>query len=574
MIKFVFINNVNSIDDRETYTNKIMEEILSNSQFIKDLKKESAVKKISIESYLVQLTNENTYRVEYDFRTYEKISQLLIEISSVEENDKEKEVAFDEGLHQLKIALKNKMIKNWEKCIWLYDRQSIYLSQKLYYHIHNVENLTRQLINDTLIKYYGINWWEVFAPYKMKLKYQKRLVDFKRTVFDYKNIDECLLSIDTNDLFNLINLKYEKWEPKYDTEIENLILNSGLDQNLNQKLKEKLKTQLICKIDFWDSIFSRYLDDEFQLEMENFCKNRNHIAHNKLLDYESYNKIKNNAEKLEKILIEAIDKVSEDMLSIEEKEQNYLLLQEEKLEKDVLNEIIESESGVEIRDEEEIFKLYCHKIEQLYEWIRDAFYFRSDIELTNLNNIKNIYSSQYIFSIYSKLYDEELKVQVSFLINAGEGETSEAIFEVFKASQVEVCKEVKYINGEAVWNSEQGYYMPEIEDEFDDNSLKEFVDILEEYVESVFPSLRKEIDLMKYRVLKNGGELPVGAFECSECGEPYVCIDENYKNLGVCINCGYKNEIVKCIRCGEYYNADYEKNKELCDSCLEYIRKQ
>ena len=42
---------------------------------------------------------------------------------------------------------------------------------------------------------------------------------------------------------------------------------------------------------------------------------------------------------------------------------------------------------------------------------------------------------------------------------------------------------------------------------------------------------------------------------------------------GMCIECGYENELVECVRCGEMVNRDILEHG-LCPSCAAYIDKQ
>ncbi|MCT9925408.1 hypothetical protein N7272_14725, partial [Enterococcus faecalis] len=90
---------------------------------------------------------------------------------------------------------KDILYKDWEKVIWLMDKDSEILSTKLYPEIYITENLTRQFINELMIKKYGVDWWDKFVPQKITKKQKNRLTGYKSIVSKFKNVDEKLMSI-------------------------------------------------------------------------------------------------------------------------------------------------------------------------------------------------------------------------------------------------------------------------------------------------------------------------------------------------------------------------------------------
>ena len=80
-----------------------------------------------------------------------------------------------------------------------------------------------------------------------------------------------------------------------------------------------------------------------------------------------------------------------------------------------------------------------------------------------------------------------------------------------------------------------------------------------------------------YSIIKDGGNSPVADISCCECGEEYICVDENYGVFGQCLNCGEMNEICLCDRCGCYFEGEsneYRDAPNLCDSCQDYYENQ
>lgn len=86
------------------------------------------------------------------------------------------------------------------------------------------------------------------------------------------------------------------------------------------------------------------------------------------------------------------------------------------------------------------------------------------------------------------------------------------------------------------------------------------------------PNLVETVDVAKYESAKNGGPPPVSDSNCSECGEQYISIDENICEIGICVNCGHRNDISKCTRCGKLCNPEISGEVTLCDECVVYQR--
>ena len=44
--------------------------------------------------------------------------------------------------------------------------------------------------------------------------------------------------------------------------------------------------------------------------------------------------------------------------------------------------------------------------------------------------------------------------------------------------------------------------------------------------------------------------------ECTECGEKYICIRDNYAPYGMCLNCGVQHKLLQCTYCNEQIILD------------------
>ena len=92
------------------------------------------------------------------------------------------------------------------------------------------------------------------------------------------------------------------------------------------------------------------------------------------------------------------------------------------------------------------------------------------------------------------------------------------------------------------------------------------------YIDDVLKNLRREVDGNRYYRVKNGEMSPCAELPCEECGQGYICIDEKFAPIGTCLNCGAKNEIVKCDSCGEYFEG--ADDDFLCENCQEKIDRE
>lgn len=78
-----------------------------------------------------------------------------------------------------------------------------------------------------------------------------------------------------------------------------------------------------------------------------------------------------------------------------------------------------------------------------------------------------------------------------------------------------------------------------------------------------------------YSIIKDGGNSPLADTPCWECGEEYICIDENYGTWGQYLNCGDMNDISMCDRCGCYFEGEpSDDNPNFCDNCLDHFEKE
>ena len=136
-------------------------------------------------------------------------------------------------------------------------------------------------------------------------------------------------------------------------------------------------------------------------------------------------------------------------------------------------------------------------------------------------------------------------------------------------------KDIAYTNGEISFNSHQSCYMPETQDSISMEDLSALKEGAVDFLNEQFENLREKVDSEMFSIIKDGGSSPLAEFSCWECGEEYICIDENYGALGQCLNCGEMNDICFCDRCESYFEGTADEDgPNFCENCLEDFNKE
>ncbi|WP_067625015.1 hypothetical protein [Alicyclobacillus acidiphilus] len=489
-----------------------------------------------------------------------KTAQLVITIEAQKETG-----TYDFQLEQIKIRLKDLLIKTWDSCIWLADSQVLELSATLYTSIHRTENKLREFINSSMVVLFGITWWEDYVQPNLRNVYdthRQRQGPYKRDVPSFANVDDSLLSINTDDLWSLMNLKVTKWVPKDDPILEAAIRDGKAD-----KVLELSKKHMEVVLDVWSKYLQPCFDDKFETEWRNFTRNRNHIAHNKLIDHAAHAKIAQNIDLVYQMIEDAERKFSELHLSEEEKEALIDCATEPDEE-----ERIEAITGIKIYGESDIESMFLEKLTDFQAGVSDELYFRRDLDVET-DEIKGTHSE--FLRVSSKLVeDEKFTFVCNFEITDGRGNSSICIIQLVNSANeiLEQC-ELEFTNGDYEFDEETGY-SPRVQATLDDSALEKFHESVLDIINDKFPDLVQEIKVLNYMAVKDGGEPPVADFPCCECGEFTVSISNELWEIGVCVSCGAKHNLERCIRCEAYYNADELGSDTFCESCSEYLEAQ
>ncbi|PEL81107.1 hypothetical protein [Bacillus wiedmannii] len=505
MIRFIMIEH--KVDDFELdkYTNELMCKVQQslnsnelsfhcNGEF-----KRSCSLSLADKQYFIDFTM---------FMTPLGYDQLKIDISTKIKGNADKE------LHALKIKLKDLMIEDWKQCVWLTDHQSEEFAEDLYKNVHSVENGLRRLINTVLSHHLGGDWWS-FMPSHLVNKYSQRISGYQEKAPSFKNVHANLLSIDTNDLNSILEFKTyrmkresifnisDPFSPellvtgpvlgKFQYIMSDMINNDKTIENHGSDLKKLLEGQMEIDIDFWQSFFSPLFSctlKEFSGKWKNFSTDRNHVAHNKLIDEKLYKKFKRSMEDLLRIITEAEEKFEEDLNNKNSEFLEYKKIYEMEQFKQVQRQnkqSIAEQAGIEIRSEDQIFFLFLAHVCDYFDRISDAIYYRTDIEVEYEEPYEDEYEK--IFEIKNTLLETSIYVESKFEIDEGDGCTSMMELAVYYNAELKGTFEISYINGEAEYNDDQGNYMPKIVDELDISSLEKLESFINELLEKEMPEV-------------------------------------------------------------------------------------
>lgn len=563
LVKFIAVGEKQVISDYHEYVDRILIE-LRKQGYIGEYKVETEVADCSSRICISTYEEDCIVDLFFEFNTFKNVKQLMIDIKS----DNYEVDINNSYLEDLKLDIKKIIVKDWDKLVWLFDADAYILSSDLYSCFYVTENKIRRFINEFMVKTFGINWWDILSDQAIKNKYESRYVGYKTVVPGFNNVDDHLFSIDVGDLYKMLTMKIMSWSPVYDTDIEALLV--GRTEGKESLIVEKIKKQLIVKDDFWENYFKLYFDSEFSESFRQFELNRNHIAHNKILDRAAYNVIRRSIEKIDKYFDNALIELYRNEKSFEPIQGALLKY------KDLLIETKQNDSGVEIRDNSKIIALFKDVLLETSIDITDALRFREDISINTMdidyNNLEGA-----LFSARSKVTNQQLDFFYSMKINDEEGSESTLTITGTPnfSSHNEFSVDITYINGAVEYNDEQGYYMPIANDGILKADLDNYLDKVVDFINVELESLKEYVDSISYERVKDGGTLPIAdGVYCDECEAEYICIDEDVAEVGICLNCGAHYKISVCERCGQYF-IDYEDTEiKICDQCKAYYDRE
>lgn len=434
------------------------------------------------------------YTVIFQMDTYEwnrqftvKIGYSQIRVGIPVPQMREKVAGYDHFLEKLKINIKNALIRDWYKCVWIKDNQSLELSREVYSDIYMAENELRAFISRIMIEHFGIVWHDRPEFYKLKASIEENAVIIKRNVPNFNNIDVNLYTVTLEKLMDTVMADIYSDAMQDSSEMQKLIKERIFATTQLDKMKSALdflKNRYVKKYNIWERFFKPLIVDPVRWEelLTSFIANRNHVAHNKLLDYMSKETMLSDTREFRRFIREAVIKFDEENCSEEVEETLQAIADQREYEQEARMEIIESESGVKIRDKKEIIKLFQDTIDEIYTDAVNKVYFDEGIEVLGECKLQDSVDEQLLFSITGRS-SKKLEIYGVIDIDDSEGAASAMQIRVYSADENIVNGDIEYVNGEAEYSPEQTSHMPVVMDSYDDSNAEIIKNAVDEFLE-------------------------------------------------------------------------------------------
>lgn len=480
--------------------------------------------------YEFEISNsENKYTVVFQQDTYEWNLQLTVQIGYREasikneqwfdfENRTTKECGnserlivpqntYDIFLEKIKLCIKNSMVRDWYKCVWMSDNQSLWLSKEVYSEIYMAENELRAFVNKVMIENFGSEWHDKPEFSKLGASIELNAGNVKRSVPNFANIEVNLYTATLETLIDTVKSDiYTDTMPNM-PEIQKVINSKIFATTQLDKMQsalDYLRTQYTKKYNVWDKFFVPLIKepDRFEQSLSDFIANRNHVAHNKLLDISAKNKMLSDTLEFRRFIKAAIRKFENENHSEEVEETLRSIEEQREYEREAQLEVIESESGITIRNREKILDLFSDVVHDIYNSIHECLYFNEEMDVKEISLLKDYTDEQKLFQI-TFCQRNILSIYGLIDIDDSEGVTSTLQISVIGENDEDIITEnIEYINGEAEYNSEQTSFMPVVEDFLDDGN-KEYV---KEEIEEFLRRKIEEFDTMGTSETRNAEE--------------------------------------------------------------------
>ena len=460
--------------------------------------------------YEFKVSNSGTeYTVAFLQDTYEWSMQITVQIgyrdspkeheprfgfehSIIKEckNSKEQNVLqsiYDVFLERLKLCIKNRMVRDWYKCVWISDNQSLWLSKEVYSEIYMAENELRAFVSKVMIENLGAEWHDKPEFSKLCASIELNAGNVKRNVPSFANIDVNLYTATLETLMDTVKSDIYTDVLSTAPEIQKIIKSRIFATTQLDKMQsalDYLRTQYTKKYNIWDEFFVPFIvePDRFEKSLSDFIANRNHVAHNKLLDFSARDKMLCDTLQFRKFVKAAVKKFESENCSEEVEETLQVIEEQREYEREARLEIIESESGVTIRNRKEILELFLDVVHDIYNSIYEYLYFDEEMGVEKISLLKNSTDEQLLFQI---TFGHSIILSIYGLIDIdeSEGATSTLQISVIGVNDEDIATEIiEYVNGEAEYNSEQTSFMPVVEDSLDDGNKEAVQEAIESFL--------------------------------------------------------------------------------------------
>lgn len=500
--------------------------------------------RIANEVFTVTSPEGIDYQIEFAINTYErKAARLECTITAPETE------SFDQRLEELKIALKNRLILDWEVCTWLVDMQSAQLCKEAYEKAFIIENNLRAFASKVLIHFLGIDWLNSTGLEKEAESVKCLKEKFIQRVPEFDNINADFLSMTLETLVGVM------FEGKIYN--DNVVLNKSQyakvweiakKNGTGNSIAEFIKSKRTVEKRIWDDLFVPYIDEQekFKKAIHNFIEDRNHVAHSKVLSWNSYQIILSDFDKMDGFIRQADSKFDREETSDEVLDTWNALQEEERNEREYYRERIASETGIDVLDEDDIRNWFDNVLHDLFSDVYQQYHLDVCYEISDFQTPDN----GICFTVTSPVMeDSSLRVDVfsEYVIDDELGEDSTCTIECKDGTGKTICSaEIHFHNGNG-YEGEEGLMEASEDSEYDSSELNDLRDELFEYIDEKLNPYPKKLDAYVYE--NKGDNAWTADFACSQCGKFGVSINEEFLPIGRCCYCGWDNELEKCERC-------------------------
>ena len=524
--------------------------------------------RIAKEAFNISTIDGKIYRIEFEINTYERKAARLECTITASDSD-----AYDQKLEEFKIALKNRLIRDWEVCTWLVDMQSAQLCKEAYEKAFIVENNLRAFASKVLIHFLGIDWLNSTGLEKEAESVKNLKQKFTQRVPEFENINADFLSMTLETLMGVI----------IDGKVysDNVVLNKSTYEMVWEKVKkgktaisiaELIKSNRTVEKKIWDDLFVPYIDEseKFKQAVHNFIEDRNHVAHSKVLSWSSYQIVLNDFDKMDDFIRKADSKFDREETSDEVLETWDAIEEEERNEREYYRERLASETGIDILDEENIRNWFDEVLHDLFSDVYQQYHLDVCYEISDFETPDD----GICFTVTSPVMENNLlrvDVMAEYSIDDELGEDSTCTITCKDGAGKNVCSaEIRFHNGNG-YEGEEGLMEASEDSEYDSSELIDLKERLFEYIDGKLNPYPAKLDAHVY---ENKGDNDWTAdFACAQCGKMGISINEEFLSIGRCCYCGWDNELEKCERCGAWVSSD-DIEAGLCPSCSTYVDKE
>lgn len=514
--------------------------------------------------------NGADYTLSFAIDTYaHKIAHMEVTITAPDTDH------YNLELEKLKIALKKRLLMDWQECTWLLDEQSTKLCKDSYEQAYIIENNLRAFASKVLIHFLGVSWLRR-AGLEKQAESVKNLKDkFTQRVPDFEDINTDFLSMTLETLVGIMfagvvykddvvltRQEYEK--------VQGICAKAKNPSNVAEYLKDRRTVEK----NLWPDLFVPYIDDPeaFKSATHSFIENRNHVAHSKVLSWSSYQVMLRDFSAMDNLIRLANEKfdteeASEEVLATWEAEQDEY--DNPEYEKKYIRERINSETGMDILDESEIENWFDEVLhEELYSAIYQHYHLDVCFEVSDYSAPSE---GGLLFSVSCPV-EEEGSIRIDVIaetsIDDDLGGDSTCSIVARNEEGLNVCQaEIHFHNGNGS-EGEHGLMEANESTEYDTSELNDFREELIAAIDDLNPYPAK-LEAMAYET--KGEEQFVADFPCEQCGKFGISVNEAFLPVGKCCYCGYEHELEVCVRCGALVGSS---EHALCPTCAAYVDKQ